>query len=626
MSGIFGFSHRGDESMRRMLHALDVWNRSYGNEKSETSLKDGHGMGCHMEHLSEEYPCGEPILSVNCGKAVIDAVIYNREEICRTLAIEDAVSVSDEELLLGMITEKGYASLAAVNGDFAGAVYDENSKTWTLFRDHMGIRPLFYYIDQKTFAFSTDMRGLAAMPNSDMRINEEKFYLHMAGYSDLSLCETEYACVRCVPPASWMTVRENSEGFFTKDHIYWKPGQKKIRLGSDGEYQARLRSLITDAVKCRLDAVTGLIGGELSGGLDSSVITILINRLGREGRYFSWSYSPRELPVQEEDERKIIFDICTQEHIDCQFTGMPKKVWKKEIDEILEPIFVPYINTLNLSEGSAWLKSQGAKVVFTGHGGDEGVSHRCNLFELWYHHEYFAFARAIYRRTKGKHLRLLRTAKHILKQLVVVHPALRRPFYSPQNAADYLNGDFKRRMEKTARKQTLYFAYDPAAYIMQGGSRMRTDNAAVQGAENGVRYMFPFLDYRVIDFAVSIPRSQYQNGQGNRWIYRKAFDDIIPQSLRDMYRKDTPSMKDYHPKGVDLREHFQKSVNRLLDYLDREFWQEYLDFGAVEGLTLPESYTMDDYDMASAVLNELIYCAMLQRMAARAGKWCDEHE
>lgn len=626
MSGIYGFSYKGSEGAQRMLHALDVWNRCYGREKSGQSLSGSFGIGCHTEHLSEQYPCRDPILSGAYGRAVIDGVIYNREEIGNTLFIEDMSSVSDEEILLRLITEKGYASLVSVNGDFAGAVYDEDNKTWTLFRDHMGIRPLFYYIDRQMFAFSTDIRGLAALPDADRRINEEKFYSHMAGYGDMSLCETEYAAIRCISPASWTVIRQSEEGFSVEEHIYWRLGQKKIHFRKDEEYQEELRRLVIDAVKRRLDAVSGLVGAELSGGLDSSVLAILIGRLGREGRYFSWSYSPCDLPLQEDDERNIIYDICAQEHIQCQFSEKPANSRQKEIEGLLRSVLPPYINTLNLSAGCAWLNGQGARVVFSGHGGDEGVSHRCSLFELWYHREYFAFGKALYRQTKGKKLRLLRTMKRLAYQLMVMAPALKQPFYSPQNAAGYLNQDFKRRMEKKVKKQPLYFAYDAAAYIMQGGSRMRLDNVALQGAENGVRYMLPFLDYRVIDFAVSIPRAQYQNGLGNRWIYRKAFEDIMPRSLQELNSKDTPSLRADQPMKEELCEDFRKIAKQLLHDLDREFWRDYLDFTAIEGLALAENYTVEDYDTAAAAMDELIYCAMLQGVAQKSGKWCDEHE
>lgn len=79
----------------------------------------------------------------------------------------------------------------------------------------------------------------------------------------------------------------------------------------------RLRELITDSVKRRLDVFPDIIGAELSGGLDSGVIDILINRLGREAVYYSWSFSPQDLPDVPNDERQVIADICEQENIIC---------------------------------------------------------------------------------------------------------------------------------------------------------------------------------------------------------------------------------------------------------------------------------------------------------------------
>ena len=66
----------------------------------------------------------------------------------------------------------------------------------------------------------------------------------------------------------------------------------------------------------------------------------------------------------------------------------------------------------------------------------------------------------------------------------------------------------------------LSFSYDPVSYIHQGGSRNRLDNVALYGAYNGVRYLIPYLDYRVIDYAVSIPRYQYLRGRRNRFVFR----------------------------------------------------------------------------------------------------------
>lgn len=310
MSGIFGFFYREPDEKKaaKCIHALEVWNRMYGTDAVDSFYTDELGVGCHVEHLSEAYPMGKPVIRDRGDIAVIDAVLYNRDELFELLNMQESSKVSDEYLLFEVIKKKGYSAFAEVNGDFAGAVYNENKKEWTIFRDHMGVRPLFYYIDDSVFAFSTDRRGLLALPEIDRKLNDEQFYLRMMGYNHLSLCETEFAHIHCIRPASFRVIAKNTSGFSEKEYIYWKLKQKKIRMKTEKDYCEELRRLVTDSIKRRLDVVSGIIGGELSGGLDSSVICIMINRLGRKGKYFSWSRSPEELPLQKgEDERKIIW-------------------------------------------------------------------------------------------------------------------------------------------------------------------------------------------------------------------------------------------------------------------------------------------------------------------------------
>lgn len=618
MSGIYGYTTKIPTS-EQYLHSLSKWNRYYGRDDTDQWSADKYGMGCCQEHLSKSFPASAPVLRRETKLAVMDAVIYNREELL-PLTGKESSTCSDEDLLLDLVLEKGYSILAQVNGDFAGAIYDEAEQSWTLFRDHSGVRPLYYYADQRLFAFSTDLRGLAALPNVDLSLNEEKLYLRMMGYNDLSLCETEYANINCIRPASWTVITPTDQGFQKQEHLYWTWRQKKIRMKSDQDYQHELRRLITDAVSRRLEACPGLVGCELSGGLDSSVIAILINRLGREGRFFSWSFSTDEIPMQDRDERKIIEDICRQEHIQCTYSQID---YSKNIDKLFERVDPPYLNTRVISEGAAKMAQQGARIVFTGHGGDEGVSHRCNFYELWYHHEYYSFFRNIYRGTKGKKFRLLRTVKRALHQIFVQNRFFRKPFHNTYSSgACIVNPDFARRMAKKAKPLSLPFAYSPKEYILQGGHRVRLDNVALQGAECGVRYMIPFVDYRVLDFALSIPRAQYHNGYNNRYIYREAFHDMIPQSLRDMHYKDTPSQENYVPK-LDLYEHFQETKRQLLNHLDRDFWQPYLDFDALDSVSLSEAFTQMEYFRISALLNEATQCAAIHHVIKNASVWSE---
>lgn len=617
MSSIYGVYVNTCKEVQQCLQNLKYWNQSYGSNDGSCMGNERWAVGSCMEHLSDYYPAGMPILMHDEYVAVIDAVIYNRGEIAAVLNIAAVQQISDEELLFHYIMEKGFSALNIVNGDFAGAVFNKETCTWTVFRDHMGIRPLFYYKDDEYFLFSTDIRGITSYPDIDTGVNEEKLYLTMMGYNDLSLCETEFKNIYCVPPASWVEVKVTGQGFRWEPHVYWKLGSQKIRYGSDEEYQKKMYELVSDSVQKRLDAVSGTIGGELSGGLDSGVIALLIGRSGREAVFFSWSRDLREVPLKEgEDERKIILDICRQEGFSCQFSSAETREKMVTSSEAIEMEWPPYINTTKLMEGASYLKTQGARVVFTGHGGDEGVSHRCNLYELWGHHEYLAFIRCIYRQTEGRKLRLLRTLKAIIRQLMVVHPQFRSSYHVNENSGICLNKDFRERCDKQIDKKNLTFAYNPIEYIMQGGSRDRIDNAAFQGAQAGVRYMFPFLDYRVIDFAVSIPRAQYHNGYINRWIYREAFKDLMPESLKEVRYKDTPSRGGggtlSPEKRIEKKNRAIASIQKIAGKLDREKWAPYLDLDAINNITYSDSFTTEEDWNAAQIINDLTWCVLIQ--------------
>ena len=616
MSGIYGYS--ASKQMPEGLHRLGIWNRPYGKEGHEDVALTMGGLGCCQQHFSNTFPGSTPVLRREGKLAVIDALLYKREELIPLVGSPE--NISDEDLLLDLVLTKGFDALAQINGDFAGAVYDEKEHSWILFRDHSGVRPLFYYAMGDLFAFSTDLRGLAALPGVDLSVNEEKLYLRMMGYNDLTLCETEYAHIRCIHPASWTLIRQGNGGFHKEEHIYWKWRQNKIRLKDDRAYQQELRRLITDAVARRLAACPGVVGCELSGGLDSSVIAILISRLGREGRFFSWSFSEDDIPMQERDERKIIQDICQQENIQCDFA---KIKLDGKLEDVFQKVDPPYLNTRFISEGSKLLSQQGVRVMFTGHGGDEGVSHRCNFFELWYHREYWAFFRNIYRGTRGKKFRLLRTVKRSLRQIFKANPYFLAPYHNTySNASRLVNPEFIKRMEGKAKPLSLPFAYNPKEYILQGGHRVRLDNVAVQGAENGVQYMIPFVDYRVLDFALSIPRSQFHNGYNNRYIYREAFHDMIPQSLRDMHYKDTPSQETYMP-DLDLYQVFLRDRDSVVNHLDPEEWKDYLDLDILKIIEIPRNYTREDYIRASAILNQATLCAVIQHVKKNASVWSE---
>lgn len=572
---------------------LSSWNKAYGNVWKNVHAENNAFLGCSYEKLSDTAPTSTPVLHKNGKYAVIDAVLYNKDEIITKGQFP--ATLSDEELIFDYIEKFGFDELKIVNGDFAGAIYDAEKGTFTLFRDHMGVRPLFYYMSEQSLAFSTDIRGLISMQSTDVAIDETWLYSTLSGASDLNTESTEFAHIHCVKPASYITFTLNNSAIESRAVSYWQPGSKKIRLSSETAYMERLRELITDSISRRLGAISGLVGAELSGGLDSSIIDILIHRLGREALYVSWSASPEEIPYAENDERFIVEDICKQENFNCHYLSKylrfsDDNLINTKMRELgMEPdmhsaisrryVFPPYINTLQIAQVAEYVNSHGAKVVFTGHSGDEGVSHRCNPYELFYNREYYHYLKYMWDSTAGGKHRFYNTFLRIHKNLSTSAKKLRNPFVSPFEANGIIKKEFfdKYASDKGA---PLTFAYDPLSYVKSGGSRNRLDVVALLGAYCGVRYIAPYIDYRVIDYALSIPRHMYLKNQKNRYIFKETFKDIMPESLYTLTGKEDTSWRSVEKKEKDPTEYLE-SKKRLVGMLDKAYWDTYLNWESI---------------------------------------------
>lgn len=629
MSGICGIIQTTEKEtiVTEDLYKIHRWNYPYGLTCSDVFIDKNISLGCCLEHITN---APTPTKSVLCHEkkfAVIDAVLYNRNEI--TSKCPNTNSLSDEELLLTYISSYGYNILNDVNGDFSGAIYDSEFHTITLFRDHMGIRPLFYYTDNEILAFSTDIRGLLSFQHINPVINEDWLYRTLSGHAIIGTENTEFANIFCVPPSGYITFSCNSQISLIEKQKYWTIGQKKIRYSTTDKYINQLRELISDSVNRRLNVFPGLVGAELSGGLDSGIIDILINRTGRDAIYHSWSVAPELLPYAEDDERLIIADICTQENITCHYSGFSlnfginsniAKNTSHIKDRPLDPENIyseyalpPYINTISICPTAEYINSQGAHVVFTGHGGDEGVSHRSNPYELFFHHEYYHFLKQMYHQSYGKNLRLLRMLKYAYKTVFIIGKKLKEPFIMDHATPELFQISFRNKMEHLPIP-IQPFAFNPKKYVLDGGSRKRLDIVALLGALGGARYIAPYLDYRVIDYALSIPRHLYLKENTNRYIFREAFKTIIPDSLYRLTIKSNNSLKNIKPKE-DWFERFKRGKEHLYNSLDWNYWKKYLDYNKITdwfNRGEPESEEEKAYDQN--IMQNLNTCFIFQNL------------
>lgn len=590
MSSLFGCFNQGKMSLQ---NGLSFWNYFYGDNYDKKELTKDLFLGGYFSSLSSHPKNPNPLLSSDHCYGVIDAIIYNREEIISQT--NATVSVSDEQLLFELIIQNGFAALKNVNGDFAGVIYNSDENTLYLFRDHLGIRPLFYYNDGFIFVFSTDIRGILSQKQLDISIDEEWSYKTISGFMSDSNSKTEYRNVFRVIPATTISVQLSASPLTISSNNYWKPATKKIRYFSQNKYKSELKKLVESSIKIRLDSFAGKIGVELSGGLDSSVIDVIINRLKRKCVCYSWSKSPEKLPIVEsDDERIIINQICEAENQECLFNVFSTSEWLQIFDKNIKNLnlfdgsliynAIPHhVNTFPIYMTAYSVKEQGASVVFSGHGGDEGVSHRSQPYELFYHHEYYHYLRYHFAKTHGQKNRITKTLKRIKKDLHEGRLESHQPFRSSYSAEHFISEGLLLK-SRDYQLSPLYFGFDPLKYILQGNSMDRPECAAFWGAYAKVQYVFPYLDYRVLDYALSIPRYCHLNKGRSRYIFKETFKDLIPEKLYKNTPKEDSSgrNRDNKQEEQDWFINFNKKRSRIISYFDRQLWSEILDFNKLD--------------------------------------------
>ena len=204
---------------------------------------------------------------------VFNGEIYNYKELHEKLEKEKKVrfeSASDTEVLLEMYRWYGTSCLDHFIGMFAFAIYDKDSKTTFIARDHFGIKPLFYTLINDGFAFSSELKTLTNIPGFEKTINA-KSLVSCLNYLWVSGNETMFQNCFKLPPAHYLIY--NDCGEFTL-HKYWELNDELHTNEPEQAVIDDVAKTIEDSVKRHMVADVP-VSSFLSGGLDSSLIAAL---------------------------------------------------------------------------------------------------------------------------------------------------------------------------------------------------------------------------------------------------------------------------------------------------------------------------------------------------------------
>lgn len=551
--------HRGPDDEGYLLAATARgWVQPYGGPDTALALRlpilpptplESVDLALGFRRLSilDLSPAGHQPMASPDGRhwLVLNGEIYNYRELRRELAAQGVEfrSGTDTEVVLAAYRLWGTACVARFNGMWAFAVWDAAQRLLFCARDRFGIKPFYYWLAGPLFAFASELKGLLALPGAPRKPNDPLIYDFLtAGLLDHTE-ETCFAGLRALPPAHSLLVRVDG----VEQRPYWSLDLE--RRAEPGDQAGQFVALFEDAVRLHLRSDVA-VGTCLSGGLDSSAIVSVANRLlRREGvidpalvgdrqKTFSACFADPRF-----DERQHIAHVLAATGAEANFVfpnpaqlldDLPRLIWHQEEPFGSTSIFAQWCVMRRAAE-------RGVRVLLDGQGADELLAGYHGYFDYYWgglleqgrltrlRHELAAY-RALYGppwpRLLGRVLRpfLPSALLPLIRRLwrgggLGLHPDFthlyrhRRWDDRPAGSADRLHGALSRALTHTSLPALL---------------RYEDRNSMAFSIEARV----PFLDYRLVEFLFGLPAEAKISAGYTKAVMRRALQGVLPEPIR----------------------------------------------------------------------------------------------
>jgi len=370
MCGICGIYHLEQERpvnetrLKSMARAMQ-----HRGPDDEGFYQDGKvGLGHQRLSIIDTSPLGrQPMTSEDERLWIVcNGEIYNYLELRQQLVGRGHhfCSHSDTEVILHLYEEEGPACVHRLNGMFAFAIWDRRERTLFAARDRFGIKPFYYFFQDDTFAFASEIKALFQTKLLEPELNPDG----LADYLTFQLClgeKTLFQNVNKLLPGHYLLLKPGGTPDVQK---YWDLDFTVDTDHTEEYFEHRLLRLLEDAVRIRLRADVP-VGAHLSGGLDSSTVACLASSLlGSPIQVFSGGF--REGPAYDETHyARLVARQSAAEHHEVFPTAddfvevMPRLIYHMDEPAAGPGLFPQYF----VSE----LAGSRVKVVLGGQGGDE---------------------------------------------------------------------------------------------------------------------------------------------------------------------------------------------------------------------------------------------------------------
>lgn len=539
MCGILGYTHLSRHLPAQVLGAALKSLDHRGPDQCGRFVSESVSLGATRLRITDLHGGDQPLRSADGDLALVfNGEIFNHRELRAELE-RDGFRFDtdcDTEVVLQAFRRWGADCFPRLRGMFAIAIWEQSRRRLVLARDRMGIKPLYYRLQDGELFFGSELKCILAHPGVPRRICLEG----LDCYLNLNYVPAPFTLVEGIRKLLPGHFLEWNEGRSTI-HGFVPPAAPPVARNIE-DACTELDQLLENAVREQLVSDVP-IGLWLSGGLDSSAILHYAAKVHPEKiNTFSLTFRGRSF-----DESAYIRQISDQfgtNHTECDLNG------DADLEEAIEQLAY-YSDEPSADAGAlpAWflarMTRRNVTVVLTGEGSDE-------LFG-----GYLTYKADRYAQRARKLPRLLRRAAGACAGLLPVSDEkigleyklkrfLAGSLLSPEAAHTYWNGTFseaeKRELcpyvDGTALRSVLngmptgsgierFLAFDQR-YYLPDDILYKVDRVSMA---HSLEVRPPFLDHRIVDFAAQLPESFKLRGGTSKYVLRRLMRDKIPQSV-----------------------------------------------------------------------------------------------
>jgi len=445
--------------------------------------------------------------------------IYNYIELKKELLKQGYTfrSESDTEVLMALFDKKREKCLDDLEGMFSFSIWDKQKQEMFCARDRFGEKPFHYYLDDKKFIFGSEIKQLWA---ADIAKNVDERRLKLFSTKGViddpeDLSSTFYKAIKKLDAAHYIVLKLNGE---FKMVNYWKiDTANPIFKGTIEEAAERFLELFTKSISLRLRSDVP-VGSSLSGGLDSSAIVMLIDKL--KGKKLIQNTFSARFKNFEKDEGKYIEEVannCT--NVNVHYTWPDQDYFNTVLDKVLYHQDEPFGSASIIAQYAVMelAKKHQVTVLLDGQGADEQLAGYLPYYSI--------YLDQLYQTDKKKFDSELTAYEHYHNSVQTYKASMATETY---------------RMKLGRVRRKLLNQTD--CFKDRLNSRLINDTC-VHGLKELLRYAdrnsmahsrevrLPFLSHELVEFIFSLPDEFKLNAGWTKYVLRKAMNPILPKSI-----------------------------------------------------------------------------------------------